>query len=105
MNKDLSNSDGAVVGVAKVFWRTRQFWACAALVVATCVFTGYVIGNWVAATGAKVILAQQAKAYNEASEARRVVLQQCLTTNAENSKRLAELGNKVADVASKDAKE
>lgn len=105
MNRELSDSDGKMTVAAKVFWRTRQFWACAILVVATCLFTGYVIGNWVAASGAKRVLDQQAQAYTEASESRKAVLQQCLTTNAENSKRLAELGNKVADVAAKDAKE
>lgn len=105
MNRDLNNSDGAVVGAAKVFWRTRQFWTCAALVVATCVYTGYVIGNWIAGRSYREVLQQQEHAYKEASDARKAVLQQCLVTNEANSKRLAELGNKVADVVAKDAKE
>lgn len=97
MNTAPNRNDGKMTVAAKVFWRTRQFWLCTLLVIATCVFTGYVVGNWVAASGAKRVLDQQEKAYTEASDSRRAVLQQCLTTNAENSKRLAEL----ADVKSK----
>lgn len=97
MNTAPNRNDGVVAATAKVFWRTRQFWLCTALVIATCVFMGYVVGDWVAASGAKRVLEQQEKAYTEASDSRRAVLQQCLTTNAENSKRLAEL----ADVKSK----
>lgn len=97
MNTAPNRNDGKMTVAAKVFWRTRQFWLCTLLVIATCVFTGYVVGNWVAASGAKRVLEQQEKAYTEASDSRRAVLQQCLTTNAENSKRLAEL----ADVKSK----
>lgn len=97
--------DGAVTVAAKVFWRTRQFWFMTLLIVASCVLVGYLIGNWTATRSARIVIEQQERAYTEASDARRVVLQQCLTTNAENSKRLAELGNKVADVAAKDAKE
>jgi hypothetical protein len=97
--------DGAVTVAAKVFWRTRQFWFMTLLIVASCVLVGYLIGNWTATRSARIVIDQQERAYTEASDARRAVLQQCLTTNADNSKRLAELGNKVADVAAKDAKE
>lgn len=97
--------DGVVTATAKVFWRTRQFWLVMLLIMATCILIGYLIGNWTAANGAKAVLAQQEQAYTEASDARKAVLQQCLATNEANSKRLAELGNKVADVVAKDAKE
>lgn len=90
-------------GSLKVFWHTRQFWLMALLIVASCVLVGYLIGNWTATRSAREFIAQQEKAYTEASDARRAVLQQCLTTNEANSRRLAELGNKVADVATKDA--
>lgn len=90
-------------GSLKVFWHTRQFWLMALLIVASCVLVGYLIGNWTATRSAREVIAQQEKAYTEASEARRAVLQQCLTTNEANSRRLAELGNKVADAAAKDA--
>lgn len=90
-------------GSLKVFWHTRQFWLMALLIVASCVLVGYLIGNWTATRSAREVIAQQERAYTEASEARRAVLQQCLTTNEANSRRLAELGNKVADVATKDA--
>lgn len=90
-------------GSLKVFWHTRQFWLMALLIVASCVLVGYLIGNWTATRSAREVIAQQEKAYTEASEARRAVLQQCLTTNEANSRRLAELGNKVADAATKDA--
>lgn len=88
---------------AKAFWRTRQFWLMMGLIIASCILIGYLIGNWTAASGAKTVLAQQERAYKEASDARKAVLQQCLTTNEANSKRLAELGNKAADAASKAA--
>lgn len=104
MNTAPNRNDGKMTVAAKVFWRTRQFWLCTLLVIATCVFTGYVVGNWVAATGAKQVIAQQELAYREAGDARKAVLQQCLTTNEANSKRLAELGNKVADVVTREEK-
>ncbi len=97
------NQDGQVTTAAKVFWRTRQFWVPAIAVILSAILIGYLIGNWIAATGAKDILAEQTKAYNEASDARKAVLQQCLVTNEANSKRLAELGNKAADAAAKAA--
>ena len=100
MNTEPNKSDGKMAVAAKVFWRTRQFWLCAFLVIATCVFTGYVIGNWVAANGAKAVLAQQERAYNDASNARKAVLQQCLITIENQNKRLAGLGDKAADAAS-----
>lgn len=93
--------DNAVTVAAKVFWRTRQFWFLMLLIVATCILIGYLIGNWTAANGAKQVLAQQERAYKEASDARKAVLQQCLVTNEANSKRLAELGNKTADALNK----
>lgn len=95
--------EGQVTVAAKAFWRTRQFWIPALAVILSAILIGYLIGNWTAATGAKEVLAQQAKAYQEASDARKVVLQQCLVTNEANSKRLAELGNKAADAAAKAA--
>ncbi|QHJ79616.1 MAG: hypothetical protein [Caudoviricetes sp.] len=97
--------DGAVTVAAKVFWRTRQFWFMTTLIIASCVLVGYLIGNWTATRSARLVIEQQQRAYNEASEARRVVLQQCVQSNEANSRRLAELGNKVADVVAKDAKE
>ncbi len=93
--------DNAVTVAARVFWRTRQFWFLMLLIVATCILIGYLIGNWTAANGAKQVLAQQERAYKEASDARKAVLQQCLVTNEANSKRLAELGNKTADALNK----
>jgi len=87
----------------KLFWHNRQFWLMALLIVSSCIVVGYLIGNWTATRSAREVIAQQEKAYTEASDARRAVLQQCLVTNEANSKRLAELGNKVADVAAKDA--
>lgn len=97
-----NTKDGVVTVAAKVFWRTREFWFMTLLIVASCVLVGYLIGNWMATRSARDVITQQERAYTEASEARRAVLQQCLTTNEANSKRLAELGNKVADVAAKD---
>lgn len=94
-----------VTETAKVFWRTRHFWIVTMLIVTSCVMVGYLIGNWTAASGAKEVLAQQERAYKEASDARKAVLQQCLTTNDANSKRLAELGNKVADAVNKTTNE
>lgn len=93
--------DGVVTATAKVFWRNRQFWLMMGLIVASCVLIGYLIGNWTAANGAKEVIAQQERAYTEASDARKAVLQQCLVTNEANSKRLAELGNKTADALNK----
>ena len=98
-------TDGKATVVAKAFWRTHQFWLMVLLIITSCLLVGYLIGNWVAADGAKAVLAQQEHAYKEDSDARKVVLQQCLVSNDANSKRLAELGNKVADVVAKDAKE
>lgn len=95
--------EGVVTATAKVFWRTRQFWLVMLLIMSTCILIGYLIGNWTAASGAKAVLAQQERAYKEASDARKAVLQQCLDTNEANSKRLAELGNKAADAAAKAA--
>lgn len=93
--------EGQVTVAAKVFWRTRQFWIPALAVILSAILIGYLIGNWIAATGAKSVLAQQERAYKEASDARKAVLQQCLVTNEANSKRLAELGNKTADALNK----
>lgn len=103
MNSAPNKTDGKMTVAAKVFWRTRQFWLCAFLVVTTCVFTGYVIGNWVAAAGAKGVLAQQERAYNDASDARKVVLQQCLDTMEKQNQRLASLGDKAATAAAQAA--
>jgi len=94
--------DGAVTVAAKAFWRTRQFWLVMGLIMATCVLIGYLIGNWVAATGAKTILAQQEAAYQDAayqdaSDARKAVLQQCLTSMEEQNRRLAALGDKAVN--------
>lgn len=100
-----NSKDGLVTATARVFWRTRQFWLMMLLIVSSCILVGYLIGNWTATRSARIVIEQQERAYREAGDARKAVLQQCLTTNAENSKRLAELGNKVADVAAKDAKE
>ncbi len=100
-----NSKDGLVTATARVFWRTRQFWLMMLLIVSSCILVGYLIGNWTATRSARIVIEQQERAYREAGDARKEVLQQCLTTNAENSKRLAELGNKVADVAAKDAKE
>ncbi len=98
-------TDGKATVAAKAFWRTHQFWLMVFLIITSCVLIGYLIGNWTAGRGYRDALAQQEHAYNEASDARKVVLQQCLLSNEANSKRLAELGNKVADVVAKDAKE
>lgn len=100
-----NTKDGLVTATARVFWRTRQFWLMMGLIVASCILVGYLIGNWTATRSARIVIEQQERAYQEAGDARKAVMQQCLTTNAENSKRLAELGNKVAGVAAKDAKE
>jgi len=99
--------DGAVTVAAKASWRTRQFWLVMGLIMATCVLIGYLIGNWVAATGAKTILAQQEAAYQDAayqdaayqdaSDARKAVLQQCLTSMEEQNRRLAALGDKAVN--------
>ncbi len=98
-------TDGKATVAAKDFWRTHQFWLMVLLIITSCILVGYLIGNWTATRSAKEVLQQQEHAYNEASDARKVVLQQCLLSNEANSKRLAELGNKVADVVAKDAKE
>ncbi len=98
-------TDGKATVAAKAFWRTRQFWLMVALVIVAALLVGYLIGNWTATRSAREVLHQQEHAYKEASDARKAVLQQCLVTNEVNSKRLAELGNKVADVVAKDAKE
>ena len=90
-------------GSLRVFWHMRQFWLMSLLIVVSCVLVGYLIGNWTATRSAREVIAQQERAYMEASDARKAVLQQCLTANEDNSRRLAELGNKVADVATKDA--
>lgn len=92
-------------GSLHVFWHTRQFWFKALLIVVGGVMVGYLIGNWTATRSAREVIVQQERAYMEASDARKAVLQQCLVSNDANSKRLAERGNKVADVVAKDAKE
>ncbi len=97
----MDNRDGQVTVAARAFWRTRQFWVPAIAVIVSAILVGYLIGNWTAAAGAKSALAQQAKAYQEASDARKAVLQQCLVSNEANSKRLAELGSKTADALNK----
>lgn len=97
----MDNREGQVTVAARAFWRTRQFWVPAIAVIVSAILVGYLIGNWTAAAGAKSVLAQQERAYKEASDARKAVLQQCLVTNEANSKRLAELGNKTADALSK----
>lgn len=93
----MTNGDGAVKTAAKMFWRTRSFWFCALLVISTCMLIGYLIGNWTAANGAKSVLAQQEQAYEEASEARKAILSQCLTNNERLTARLANLGDKATD--------
>lgn len=98
-------TDGKATVVAKAFWRTHQFWLMVLLIIASCLMVGYLIGHWTAGRSYREVLAQQEHAYKEASDARKAVLQQCLLSNEANSKRLAELGNKVADVVAKDAKE
>lgn len=94
-------NESAVQKAAKVFWRTRQFWFCALLVIGTSLMIGYLIGNWTAANGAKSVLAQQETAYKEASDARKIVLGQCLSNNARLTAQLAALGNKATDALSK----
>lgn len=86
-----NTKDGLVTATARVFWRTRQFWLMMLLIVSSCILVGYLIGNWTATRSARIVIEQQERAYREAGDARKAVLQQCLTTNAENSKRLAEL--------------
>lgn len=98
-------TDGKATVAAKAFWRTHQFWLMVALIIASCVLIGYLIGNWTAGRSYRDVLAQQEHAYKEASDSRKVLLRQCLLSTEANSKRLAELGNKVADVVTKDTKE
>lgn len=93
--------DGAVTAAAKVFWRTRHFWALASLIIVTCLLVGYLIGNWVAANDAKMVIAQQERAYKEAGDARKAVMQQCLTNNASLTAKLTTLGDKTATALDK----
>lgn len=95
--------DSTATVAAKAFWRTRQFWLMMGLIIASCILIGYLIGNWVAAAGAKGVLAQQERAYNDASDARKVVLQQCLDTMEKQNQRLASLGDKAATAAAQAA--
>lgn len=95
--------DSTATVAAKAFWRTRQFWLMMGLIIASCILIGYLIGNWVAAAGAKSVLAQQESAYKEAGDARKAVLQQCLDTMEKQNQRLASLGDKAATAAAQAA--
>lgn len=81
----------------RAFWRTRQFWLCTFLVIFTCMAVGYLVGNWAATNSANAVLAKQERAYKEAGDARKAVLEQCLTNYAQASGQLAALGNKATD--------
>lgn len=94
--------DSTATVAARAFWRTRQFWLMMGLIIASCILIGYLIGNWVAA-GAKGVMAQRERAYNDASDARKVVLQQCLDTMEKQNQRLASLGDKAATAAAQAA--
>ena len=95
------STDGAVKTAAKVFWRTRHFWAMASLIIVSCLLVGYLIGNWTATSSARTVIAQQERAYKEAGDARKAVMQQCLTNNASLTAKLATLGDKAATALDK----
>jgi len=101
MNTEPNAHDGAVTVAAKSFWRTRKFWALIMAVVGCCILIGYLIGNWYAASQAKHVIAEQERAYMEASEARKTILAQCLTNNDKLSARLVTLGDKTDTVIDK----
>lgn len=93
--------DGAMTAAAKVFWRTRHFWALASLIIISCLLVGYLIGNWTATSSARAVIAQQERAYKEAGDARKAVMKQCLTNNASLTAKLATLGDKTATALDK----
>jgi len=99
MNTEPHADDGAVKSAAKVFWRTRQFWTMITLIILGAMLVGYLVGNWTATTQARHMLSEQERAYNEASDSRKVILSQCLTNNAKLTTRLAELGEKASTAA------
>lgn len=101
MNTEPNENDGAVTVAAKVFWRTRKFWAMMVALIACCILIGYLIGNWYASSQAKHIIAEQERAYQEASDARKTILAQCLTNNDKLSARLVTLGDKTDTVIDK----
>ena len=94
-------NEGIVKSVARAFWRTWQFWACAAVIIIMCMLVGYLIGMWQATSSANVRYAAQERAYKEASDSRRDVLQQCLVNNQKMSAQLAAIGDKTADALNK----
>lgn len=89
--------EGIVKVVARAFWRTWQFWASAAVIIVMCMLVGYLIGMWQATSNANYRYAQQERAYKEASDSRKAVLQQCLDNTERLSARLAAIGDKTAD--------
>lgn len=95
----MNQNEGMVKAVARAFWRTWQFWACAGVIIVMCMLVGYLIGTWQANSVARVRFDQQERAYKEASDARKAVLQQCLTTNNQLTTRLTALGDKATDTA------
>lgn len=83
------------------FWRFRRFWFPALLVILCCIVIGYLVGNWTATSQARHTLAEQERAYKEASDARKAILEQCLNNNVKLTSQLAALGNKTATALDK----
>lgn len=101
MSHEPEHEESVVTAAAKKFWRTRQFWMLMLGIIVGCLIIGYLIGNWAAASQAKSLLKEQEQAYNEASDARKVILAQCLRNNDKLTSRLAELGDKTATALDK----
>lgn len=82
-------------------WAMRRVWIPAILLMACMVAIGFITGTSSATAHYKIQLADQEDSYKKASEARRIVLAQCLTNNDKLSARLAALGDKTATALDK----
>lgn len=83
----------------------RRIWVPAIMLMGCMVAIGFIGGNASATSHYKKSLEEVDGAYRAASEKRRVILEQCISNNAKLTSRLAELGDKTADVLDKIATE
>jgi len=82
-------------------WAMRRIWVPALLLMACMVVIGFIMGSSSATQHYKISLDEKESAYKKASDARRVVLEQCLTNNDKLTARLAALGDKTASALDK----
>ncbi len=79
----------------------RKVWMPAALLMICMVAIGFIMGNTSATNHYKQNLAELDASYKTAGDKRRVILEQCLANNDKLTSRLAELGDKTANVLDK----